>query len=180
MGMPAVGNGFGIIPDDWECSAKVRGGNVSAGRLYQFALAQSAEISGDGDTISATPGDAGYVFGSVVGKTAAAADRKHGIFCIAMETALDGQFAKFKVRGLVRAFVVNSANTNIAIGGETLTPTATNSLDAVSTGNTGGSVSRRRLGLALEAFTSTPSDGTTMTIYFDGWNGVGANTAAAT
>ncbi len=180
MGMPAVGNGFGIIPDKWECTMKVRGGNVSAGRTYPVCLAQKVKITEDGDAASVTPGDAGYLFGNIGGVVASAADRKHGVFVIANESALDGQFVKCTVRGIVRAFVVNSANTAITAGGETLTPTATNSLDAVSTGNTAGAIIRKSLGLALEDYSSTPSDGTTMSIYFDGWNGIGSTVNAAT
>jgi hypothetical protein len=47
-------------------------------------------------------------------------------------------------------------------------------LDAASTGITGGTTLRKIVGLAMEAYSSTPSDGTTMVVDFDGWSGLGS------
>lgn len=174
--------GTGVMPEDRETWVVARGGNVCQGYCYPFADTQSSVISDDSVTVSTVPGAEGYVYGTIVGGDGAlSTDARAGHFCIALENIFDGFKGRVKVKGMVNAKVYNSANAAIAIGNELFAApkTAGTNVSAASalnarTANT-GSEPKKYLGTALEAYASgsTPSNGTTMKIMFDGWDGVG-------
>lgn len=172
--------GTGVAPEDRECLVTARGGNVCQGYCYPFAALQSSVISDDGVTISAVPGTAGYVWGNIAGGNGAlSTDARAGRFGIALTDILDGAQGKVKVKGIVQAKVFNSANTAIAIGNELFVSakstgtnvSAASALNALTANS--GTEPKKYVGHALEALSSTPSNGTTMTVVFDGWDGIG-------
>jgi len=176
MSLNGVQPPLGAVPETWDVTVRVRNNNVSAGRTYCFALLQNSTITADGETLSTDPNAPGFPYASIV--VGSANDRRTGRYCVALESKNDGELCRVRVRGLVRAFVYNSANANIVVGtelilGNPVTSIATG-LDAASTGITGGTTLRKIVGLAMEAYSSTPSDGTTMVVDFDGWSGLGS------
>lgn len=177
--VPATG--LGVVPEDVECFAIARGGAVCQGYCYPFALLQSSLITADGVTISTSPGDPGYVFGNIAGATGVSTnDIRAGKFVIALEDIADTKTGRVKVKGFVNAKVHDSDNTAITIG-SALCPaiasaganvSASSALNA-HIANTGATTPRKYVGIALEALSSTPSNGTTMRVLFDGWDGIG-------
>lgn len=172
--------GTGVMPEDREALVTARGGNVCQGYCYPFAALQSVEITNDSVTVSVVPGTPGYIWGNVIGGNGAlSTDSRAGRFCIALQDIYDGAQGKVKVKGFVQAKVYNSANTAIAIGNELWVPvkstganvSAASALNAL-TANT-GTEPKKYVGHAMEALASTPSAGTTMTVLFDGWDGIG-------
>lgn len=176
--------GGGVVPADVEAVVYARGGNLSTGYLYPFALQQAAAITADGVTLSTVPGDPGFPYRNVVGGVGStAADFRAGRFCIALQNVNDTEQGRVKIRGLVQAKVADSGNSSINFGKEMVgisrnsavvnAPVAS-ILDAkTATGTTG--TYRKVLAVALEAYSTAPtSEGTTIWVDFDGWNGMGA------
>lgn len=172
MSLSGVQPSRGVVPERWEATVKVRGGNVSAGRVYAFTLLQSASITSDGETISAEPGAPGYLYGSIA--AVSSTDRRTGRFCVALESANDLEDCRVLVRGIERVYVIDSANT-VSIGEELIAAASGGNLEAATV--TGGSTLRKILGLAMEANSTNVSDGALMTVDFDGWSGVGSANA---
>lgn len=170
--------GYGFAPEQRDGIAICRNGNVSAGRVYVFCMNQSAQITNDSVTLSTTPGEDGFPYANIT--TLSSTDRRAGRFCVALEDGVDGRPVKVRVKGIVRVRVVDSANTAITIGKELTSGSGSNAnnLDAAQTNFTGSTTLRKILGYALEAYSSTPSDGTTMLVDFDGWDGVGSGNAS--
>lgn len=173
--------GCGVEPEDFEANVYARGGNVCEGYCYPFCLNQSNQITLDSVTISTSPGAEGYVFGNIFGGAgAAAADTRAGRFCIAMHDILDRKIGRVKVKGYVRAKVHSTDNSAIGIGDQLFcgvqTVGALNVPVASALRKDVGSASntpRKYVAIAQEVLTSTPSDGATMKVLFDGWDGVG-------
>lgn len=174
------GAGYGYVPDTRDITVIARGGNISAGRCYPLALGSANQITADGVTLSTTPGDPGFPYSNAVGAGIGSTDRRNGIFVIALEDGVDGQPFRGRLKGLVRAYVVDSANSAITIGKEFVPGSAgTTQLDASSTSYTGGgNTVRKAIARALEAYSSTPSDGTTILVDFNGEEGIGFGNVA--
>lgn len=169
--------GFGVMPDDKEAYVIARGGNICAGYCYPFADIQSSQITADGVTISTTPGDPGHPYACVVGGNGlSAGDIRAGRMCIAINDIPDLGFGAVKVKGFVRAFVANTANTNVAIGdplyGVLKTGATPASFLDAKISNT-GNAPKKYVAVALQTLGGTPSGGTTMLVMFDGWDGIG-------
>jgi hypothetical protein len=187
MGCHETGLPYGVAPDDVEVDAHARGGNVCAGYLYPLAILQNATIAADTDPItgaayvvSRVAGYPGSVFANVKGGTGAAStDGTAGLYAVAMEDVLDEKKGKFKIRGLVRAYVADSGNTAITRG-LPLIPVLSSVLSTPSSllntaaASVGAGANPRYVGHVLEANASTPSTPILMLVNFDGWNGFGA------
>jgi len=186
MGCFATGVPYGVAPEDLEADLHARGGNVCAGYLYPITILQNAAITADTDPItgaayvlSRVAGYPGSVWSGVKGGTGAAStDLQVGLYAIAMEDVLDEKKGRFKIRGLVRAYVADSGNTAITVGlplvpvsSTLLNPTTASALNAKAATSTGAAP--RYVGHTLEANASTPSVQTLMLVNFDGWHGFG-------
>lgn len=173
--------GTGVQGEDIECDVIARGGDVCEGYCYPFAMLQNSTISADGVTVSIAPGDPGYIFGNIVGNTgASAADLRNARFVIALQSFLDTNRGRVKVKGICRAKVKRVDNTDITIGTElhvrqAVAPFATAShLDADAANSSNAPKFYAAYALENYLAASTPSGGTTMLVDFDGWNGIGS------
>lgn len=194
MGCFSTGIPFGVAPEDLEADLHARGGNVCAGYLYPITILQNATITADTDPItgvayvlSRVPGYPGSMWAGVKGGTGAAStDGTAGLYAVAMEDVLDEKKGKFKIRGLVRAYVLESANNAITVGkpltpmiSTAVTPNTTASVLNAAAVATGAGANPRYVAHTLEANATTPSTHTLMLVNFDGWNGFGAGNASS-
>lgn len=167
--------GLGYVPANLDGTFIARGGNISAGRTYPLAVSSNSQITADGVTLSTTPGDPGFPYANIVGAGIGSTDRRNGRFVVALENGLDGQTVRCRLKGLVRAFVVETTNSAFDIGKELVPGAAgTKQMDATPASYTnGGNTVRKCIGTALEASSGTPSDGLTILVDFDGIQGQG-------
>lgn len=173
--------GVGLVSEDVECQVIARGGDVCEGYCYPFALLQSSAITADGVTVSLAPGAEGYVFGNIVGGLgASAADARNARFVIALKSFLDGAQGRVKVIGICKAKVKRVDNAAIDIGTELHVRVAGGALTTAShlDGDAANSSNAPKFyaAYAMEAVAaaSNPSDGATILVDFNGWNGIGS------
>lgn len=175
--------GIGIAPDSLEATFVARGGNVCEGYIYPLCFLQHAQINTDGLTVNIFPGTEASIWACVSAASGQAANEgRDGRWVLALESALDTKKFRGMVKGIAKAVVSDLANGTIprgrklwdapAVGGTGLASKGTYHLDSQTLTGTGG-VARNTIAQALETYTSTPSDGTLMYVYFDGWDGCG-------
>jgi hypothetical protein len=127
MSCHSTGIPYGVAPSDLEVDVHARGGNVCAGYCYPISplqgiaagviAADTDPITGVAYVVSLLPGYPGSVWAMAKGGVGvASSDAYAGMVAIAMEDVLDEKKGKFKIRGLVRALVRESADASITLG----------------------------------------------------------------
>ncbi len=188
MSLSEAQPGIGIQPDTTIATFVARGGNVCEGYIYPMTFLQWTAITADTGTGNYTrfPGADNSMWACVsAAANQGANEGRDGRWVLALENALD--LAKFRgmVRGIAKAVVASVDNAAIPTGrklwdgpanaGAGIAGTAggTYHLDSQPLTGTGG-VARNTIAQALETVsTGTPSDGTLMWVYFNGWDGCG-------
>lgn len=186
MSLAEVDPGVGIQPDHKEATFWARGGNVCEGFVYPLAMLQHAQIP-DGVTFNKFPGTDDSIWANVsAAGSQAANEMRDGRWILALESALDDTKFRGLVRGIAKAVVGSLDNATIPCGrklwagpanaGAGLAGTAGGTYHLESQPLTGtGGVAKGTIAQALETYAnaSTPSDGTRMYVYFNGWDGCG-------
>lgn len=171
--------GVGLDPANVDVTVVNRlGSALVPGDVVVFCTAVTSPISGDGVTVVTQPGEVGSVFASVA-KYQAFAERPIAISAVVLEGGADQARVRVRVRGIVKAYVYNSANATVGPGEHlTLGFLAASKQGYYEAGNTSTTAtsagdSCKIHGYTLESVSGTTSDGTLTKVLIDGLNGFG-------
>lgn len=194
MPLSTVNLPFGIQPDYKEGIFIARNGYVCEGFSYPLAFWGKADMMADlpvtiySMSINGGPGSSSSIWGSVSGSqnpTLTGRSQKSGYWVVALEKADDTKTFRGLVYGITKAKVSSKLNTAISVGAQIWVDGATTgvnvsagphleALDLSGSGTNSSSTLRKIVGVALEDYNTTTSDGTTMYVNFDGYHGFGS------
>lgn len=195
MPLSSVNLPFGIQPDYKEAIFTARAGYVCEGYSYPLTWWGKADLMADQTVTTYTmslhggPGGHESIWANVGGApdpTLRGRSQKSGFWVVALESAEDTKSFRGLVYGITKAKVSSKLNTAISVGAGLWMDASTSGvnvsagphLEALDLSGSGGSSAtlRRVLAVAMEDYAvgSTPSDGTTMYVNFDGYHGFGS------
>jgi len=174
----------GIQPDHQEAEFFARNGNVCEGYIYPMCFLQHAGITSDGLTPTFQPGSEASMWANVSASAGQAANEgRDGRWVLALTSALDTTKFKGVVKGFGRAVVADVQNGTIPRGrklwpgpahasGSSVTDAAPYHLESSNLTGTAGIAKHAIAQMMDPSYSTTPSDGTTAWVYFDGFDGV--------
>jgi len=156
------GGGVGIFPTTIDATFYNRSGNtLDIGDVMQVDIIPTPAT----ESTSVVPGGMGTSIWSNVDDPNAAGI-KYGVRCVALESIADNAAGRFRICGIVDAFVI--AGTGSVVIGDRLVATTANNLDLVGPAVAG--VHEQICAIALEAQT-TPTTRTLSSVWFNGLPG---------
>jgi hypothetical protein len=152
------GGGVGIFPTTIDATFYNRSGNtLDIGDVMQVDMMPTPAT----ESASVAPGGMGTSIWSNVDDPNAAGI-KYGVLCVALESIADNAAGRFRICGIVDAFVIAAAGSVVI--GDGLVATTGNNCDLVLAAD------ERIIAIALEAQT-TPTTRTLSSVWFNGLPG---------
>lgn len=193
MPLSPVNLPFGIQPDYKEAIFTARNGYVCEGYCYPLTFWGKADLMSDQTVTTYTmslhggPGGRESIWANVGGgadPTLRGRSQKSGYWVVALESQEDTKSFRGLVYGITKAKVNSKLYQTISVGNQLWVDASTTGINVSSgphlesldlSGSGGSSATLRRVvAVALEDFSTTPSEGTTMYVNFDGYHGFGS------